>query len=376
MTKIVIAPDKFKGSLKGIEFCNIVENVLNEYHPNIDIIKLPLADGGDGTVEVINYYLQGETNAINVSNPLFKQVSASYLYSNSQKTAYIEMAEASGLKLLNTDKLNPLKTSTYGTGELILDAIKTGAEHIILGIGGSATNDCGIGMAKALGYRFWDSNGHELYGTGEDLNKLAHIDTSKSIPELKCIKFEVACDVDNPLYGINGAAQVYAPQKGADAKMVNILDSGLQNFNTIAKNQFKIDLQNIPGSGAAGGLGAGCILFLNAELKSGIELIMNIAHYSNQVQNADWIITGEGKLDNQTLSGKVISGIIHSLTNQKLAIFCGINNFLKTDVSIQAADYIGELSSYAMNHSDAIKNVVKYLKMATIDFCNSQIVNK
>ena len=213
MTKIVIAPDKFKGSLSGIEFCNIVENELLEICNNTDIVKLPLADGGDGTVEVINYYLKGYIRKVEVEGPLHSKTQASYYYSPGNKFAFIEMAEASGLKLLNKNDYNPLKTSTYGTGELILDAINQGAKHIILGIGGSATNDAGIGMAKALGYRFMDSNSKALKGTGEDLINISSIDSSNINPILKEIKFEIACDVNNPLYGPNGAAYTYAHKR-------------------------------------------------------------------------------------------------------------------------------------------------------------------
>ncbi len=373
MTKIVIAPDKFKGSLSGIEFCNIVENELLEICNNTDIVKLPLADGGDGTVEVINYYLKGYIRKVEVEGPLNRKVLASYYYSPGNKFAFIEMAEASGLKLLNKNDYNPLKTSTYGTGELILDAINQGAKHIILGIGGSATNDAGIGMAKALGYRIMDSNSKELKGTGEDLINISSIDSSNINPKLKEIKFEIACDVNNPLYGLNGAAYIYAPQKGADTKMVKALDKGLQNFNCIAKNEFNKDLQIISGAGAAGGLGAGCILFLNATLKSGIDLIMGIAQFNKHISNADWIITGEGKLDKQTLSGKVISGIIKSTTQQKVAIFCGINDLSENDFSTKNIHFVSALSLFAKNTTDSIINASKYLKIITKEFCTTQL---
>ncbi|MCW3788704.1 glycerate kinase [Plebeiibacterium sediminum] len=368
MTKIVIAPDKFKGSLSGIEFCNIVEYVLQKKCKHIDIKKLPLADGGDGTVEVLNYYLKGDIKEVEVAGPLHHKVLASYYYSNEKNVAFIEMAEASGLKLLNINDFNPLMTSTFGTGELILDAINQGAKHIILGIGGSATNDAGIGMAKALGFRFLDSNGMDLKGTGEDLIKISSIDSSNINSKLKEVKFDIACDVNNPLFGPNGAAYIYAPQKGADLKTVKELDQGLQNFNHIAITQFNKDLQSIPGAGAAGGLGAGCILFLNATLKSGIDLIKDIAQFNKHIINADWIITGEGKLDNQTLSGKVISGIFKSLTKQKVAIFCGINALSSNYISDKKIDYVSDISTLAKNTSDSIANASKYLKIITKAF--------
>ncbi len=373
MTKIVIAPDKFKGSLSGIEFCNIVEEELRENFKKLDIVKLPLADGGDGTVEIMNYYLGGNIRQVEVTGPLNSKVLASYYYSPTMKVAFIEMAEASGIKLLNKNDFNPLNTSTYGTGELILDAINQGANHIILGIGGSATNDAGIGMAKALGFRFVDSNNKEVKGTGEDLINICSIDSSNINSKLKEIKFEIACDVNNPLYGTNGAAYIYAPQKGADIQMVKTLDKGLQNFNYIAKKQFNKDVQNVPGAGAAGGLGAGCILFLNATLNSGIDLMMEIAQFNKHISNADWIITGEGRLDKQTLSGKVISGIIKSITQQKVAVFCGINDLPENGFLALKIDFVSALSSLAKNTTDSFINASKYLKIITKEFCTTQL---
>ncbi len=375
MTKVIIAPDKFKGSISGIEFCNIVGDTLKLNIKDANIIKLPLADGGDGTVDILNYYMEGDLHFKNVKDPLGRDISAKYFYSRSKKTAFIEMAEASGLKLLCKDEINPMKTSTYGTGELILDALNKGAEQIILGIGGSATNDCGMGMARALGYCFYDNTGNELQGTGGDLTLLSLIDDSKVHPKLKSVKFQVACDVDNPLFGINGAAHIYAPQKGADVIMVQNLDKGMMNFGDIAKRYYNKNIQLIKGAGAAGGLGAGSILFLNAELKSGIELIMNISDFNSHILDADWIITGEGKLDSQTVSGKVISGIMNSIKDQKLAIICGYNEIEGNDLENYKVDYLNEIIRYAENMDDSIRNVSKYLKKAVVDFCKTISIN-
>ncbi len=369
--KIVISPDKFKGSLSGLEFCDAVERGIKKHREDVEIIKLPLADGGDGTVEVLQYYQGGEMMTVLVHDPLFRKIKASYLYSSKNKMAFIEMAEASGIRLLKNEELNPLLTSTYGTGELISNAIVKGARHIILGIGGSSTNDAGMGMAKALGYHFFDKSGQELNGTGSDLIKLHRIDDSSD--KLKNVKFEVACDVDNPLFGRNGAAHVYAPQKGATPEMVTELDKGLQNFNQVVKNQFQKDLQNIKGAGAAGGLGAGCVLFLNAELKSGISLIKDVANFDEKIQHAGWLITGEGKIDEQTFSGKVIHGILESRTNQKLAVFSGISE-LETDQLIQFnIDFLAEIATYAKNTEDSIKNAAHYLEQAASDFAKEHL---
>lgn len=362
--KIAIAPDKFKGSLTGLEFCSIVQEELKRYDKEIELIKLPLADGGDGTIDTVQFYIDGEIISAKVNDPLMRVIEATYLYSTLNKIAFIEMAKASGVALLNSNEQNPLETTTFGVGELIVDAIKRGAKTIILGVGGSATNDAGIGMAKALGFKFLDSNGVELEGKGRDLNNLHSIVS----PSLKKVKFKIACDVNNPLFGPDGAAQVYAPQKGASPEIVKELDRGLENFHNVVKNQFGIDLQNVSGTGAAGGLGAGGILFLDATLRSGIELIKDLANFDNRIKDVDWIITGEGKLDNQTLSGKVIKGVLDSKTDQKLALFCGINRLRPDQVADCKIDSIIELSTYAESIEDSIANSEIYLRKAISEF--------
>ncbi len=374
MTKIIIAPDKFKGSLTGLQFCDAIERGIRKQVPDVEIEKLPLADGGDGTVEVLQYYLDGEMISLNVGNPLGRNVNASYLYSKVKKTAFIEMAEASGIRLLSNEEANPLETSTYGTGELIKDALDKGAEHIILGIGGSATNDAGMGMARALGYRFFNKDKQVLLGVGKDLQELENIDVSEVHPKIKEVKFEVACDVDNPLYGPKGAAYVYSPQKGATPEMVRQLDNGLIIFNELVKSQFQLDLQNIKGAGAAGGLGAGCILFLGAKLNSGIELIKKEADFDQKIKGADWIITGEGKLDSQTFSGKVIKGVLDSMENQKLALFCALVNLSEKEREKLKVDYISETSVYAKNLYDSMLNAGKYLEMAAEEFAQKHLL--
>eukprot|EP01029_Cantina_marsupialis_P023303 TRINITY_DN578546_c0_g2_i2.p1 TRINITY_DN578546_c0_g2~~TRINITY_DN578546_c0_g2_i2.p1 ORF type:complete len:374 (+),score=60.19 TRINITY_DN578546_c0_g2_i2:270-1391(+) len=373
MKKLILAPDKFKGSLTGMEFCDAIERGIRKHTSDIEIVKLPLADGGDGTIEVLNYYLNGEMISLEVHDPLHRKIQASYLYSESKKTAFIEMAEASGIRLLKNDEANPLQASTYGTGELIKDAIERGVEHIILGIGGSATNDAGMGMARALGYRFFDCDEKELKGIGADLNQLAFIDDSEVHENLPKVKVEVACDVDNPLYGPNGAAYVYSRQKGATDEMIIELDGGLINFCELVNRQFKRNLQTIKGAGAAGGLGAGCILFLNAKLNSGIDLIKNEANFDQKIKGADWVITGEGKLDDQTFSGKVIRGVLDSITKEKLAVFCGVvdlSDARRKEISI---DHISEIATYATDVEDSIANAGIYLEKSAEEFANSYL---
>lgn len=323
--KFVIAPDKFKGSLTGFEFCNAVEVGLRKVFPHAEILKMPLADGGDGTIEVVKHYLKGEKITIKVNGPLFRPVNASYVYSPESNIAYIEMAEASGLKLLKDTERNCMESSTFGTGELIADALEKGATEIILGIGGSATNDGGMGMANALGYLFFDENGKELKPIGSNLMAVRKVDVSKIHPKLGEVKFKVACDVSNPFHGSNGAAKIYAEQKGASPEEIELLDEGLRNYAKIINGQFGIDLQKIAGSGAAGGIGGGAVVFLKGQLASGIDLIKEMADFDNAIQEVDWIITGEGQLDAQTLSGKTISGVVNSAGKKHIpvAALCG-----------------------------------------------------
>ncbi|MCL4131347.1 UNVERIFIED_CONTAM: hypothetical protein GTU68_008861 [Idotea baltica] len=325
--KIVIAPDKFKNSLTGIEFCNAVEGGIKSVLPKTDIVKLPLADGGDGTIEVVNYYLKGKVVSVEVNNPFFQPIIASYLYAEKSQTAFIEMAEASGVKLLKSEQFDCKNATTLGTGEMIIDAIENGAKTIILGIGGSATNDCGIGMATALGYQFLDKNKKEVNPIGANLSKIVAIDLTQVHPKIKDVTFKIACDVTNPLYGENGAAYIYGAQKGATDNDLILLDKGLKDFSKLLKSVFNIDAQSLKGAGAAGGMGIASKVFLNGTLERGIELIKNLAQFDAHIKNADWIITGEGKLDNQTLSGKTIAGVLLSAKAKKIKV-AAVGGFL------------------------------------------------
>ncbi|RMZ51071.1 glycerate kinase [Flavobacteriaceae bacterium PRS1] len=367
--KFVLAPDKFKDSLTGLEFCNAVEEGILKVIPHAEIIKLPLADGGDGTIEIINFYLKGEVVNVEVNNPLFQHISATYLYSSKSKTAYIEMAEASGLKLLAIKERDCKNTTTLGTGELIVNAINKGAKHIILGIGGSATNDCGIGMAKALGYRFYDKNKNEVSPVGQSLSQINFIDRTQVSNALSQVTFKIACDVINPLHGKNGAAYVYAKQKGASQEDIEMLDRGLQDFSKIIDSHFKIESQYILGAGAAGGMGIGTKVFLKGELISGIELIKELAQFDLKIKDADWIITGEGRLDSQTLSGKTIKGVIESAKqkNIKVATFCGKVELNSSILKQNRISYADDILSQASSFEDAMKNSYDYItKMARV----------
>lgn len=344
--KVVVAPDKFKYSLSSFESCTAIQEGLLKASKDFKLKLLPLADGGDGLSEIIQYYIPSRLHTIIVTDPLFRPINSSLLISEDSQTAFIEMAKASGLLLLKPEEYNCMNTTTLGTGELIKEAIHLGVKNIVIGIGGSATNDCGIGMATALGYRFLDKNGKELKPTGKNLIHIEHIDNSKII-DYTHIKLEIACDVTNPLTGENGATKIYARQKGASEKDIEELEAGMIHFSSVIKRDLGKDVNNIKGSGAAGGLAAGCIAFLNADLSSGIDLVLKISNAVQHINEADIVLTGEGSIDQQSLSGKVISGVgnLCKKLNKPLIAFCGKLNLTRDqlmEMNISAAYSINE----------------------------------
>lgn len=310
MRKIVIASDSFKGSLTSSQVAEAVEEGILSVFPNCRTLKIPVADGGEGTCEVLINASDGKEITVRVNNPLMRMVVATYGIINDGNTAVIEMAAASGLTLLSPEEYNPWITSTYGTGELIKDALERGCRDFIIGVGGSATNDAGTGLLRALGYRFLDSSGEEVPDGGQSLVQIVAVDESRVIPAVKEARFTVACDVINTFSGTEGAANVYAPQKGADTVMARKLDEGLESFRQLVIKQKQIDLNMIPGSGAAGGLGGGLLAFMDAELKPGIEIVLEAVEFEKQLVGAQLVFTGEGKLDVQTSQGKTPAGVL------------------------------------------------------------------
>lgn len=310
MRKIVIASDSFKGSLTSSQVAEAVEEGILSVFPNCRTLKIPVADGGEGTCEVLINASDGKEITVRVNNPLMRMVVATYGIINDGNTAVIEMAAASGLTLLSPEEYNPWITSTYGTGELIKDALERGCRDFIIGVGGSATNDAGTGLLRALGYRFLDSSGEEVPDGGQSLVQIVAVDESRVIPAVKEARFTVACDVINTFSGTEGAANVYAPQKGADTVMSRKLDEGLESFRQLVIKQKQIDLNMIPGSGAAGGLGGGLLAFMDAELKPGIEIVLEAVEFEKQLVGAQLVFTGEGKLDVQTSQGKTPAGVL------------------------------------------------------------------
>jgi glycerate kinase len=306
--KVLIAMDSFKGTLKSLEAAAFVEKGIRRAYPLADVEKVAVADGGEGTTASIVENLNGEYIDVTVSGPMNHPTRARYgiIHNN---TAVIEMAEASGLHLVPENQRNPFAASTYGTGELIRDALKRNCRKIIMGIGGSATNDGGMGMAAALGVQFLNSEGNLLEGNGGSLDKIAAIKTAKINPAVKKAEFLVACDVTNPLCGKTGASFVFGPQKGAGPQDIQLLDNGLKRYANIIKADLGIDIADIPGAGAGGGLGAGLMAFCGAALKRGIDIVLDIINFEDKIRVADIIITGEGKVDGQTAYGKAPVGI-------------------------------------------------------------------
>ena len=310
--RFLLAPDSFKGSLSAPEAAEAMADGIRRGCPDALIVLLPLADGGEGTVESLVTATQGRRHSVQVIGPLGTPVQAIYgTLGGDGQTALIEMAQAAGLPLVPVGQRDPRRTTTYGVGELLKRVLESGVETIIVGLGGSATNDGGAGAMQALGVRFLDADGTELLTplTGGDLTRLAHVDADglRSPPNVRII---IASDVSNTLCGPTGASAVYGPQKGADSLIVAELDAGLANYANVLRRDLGVDIAECPGAGAAGGLGAGLMAFLGAEMRSGIDLILDTAGFEEKAQGVNWVFTGEGRIDEQTLQGKTISGVL------------------------------------------------------------------
>ncbi|MGI2328228.1 glycerate kinase [Planococcus sp. YIM B11945] len=323
--EILVTPDSFKGSLSARELCAAVKKGIHQVVPDAIVHEIPLADGGEGTLENILYATNGTSKKVNVKDPLGRPVTAAYGVLNDTQTAVIEMAQASGLPLLEETERNPLLASSYGTGELIKDALDQGYRNFIIGLGGSATNDGGTGLLKALGVRFYDKAGVELAEGGGALLDLHHFDDSALDARISESTFLVASDVTNPLCGDDGASAIFGPQKGATAEMIAHLDQALLNYGEIIKAQKGVDIVNAPGAGAAGGMGAGLLVFCGAQIKPGIDIMMDAVDFDKHLKQVSLIITGEGRLDKQTFSGKVISGVCNKAKSRNIPVLalCG-----------------------------------------------------
>jgi glycerate 2-kinase len=364
--KILIAPDKFKGSLQAREVCEAVEAGIALSDASHLCFSVPLADGGEGSCELLTQYAGGTWRVIRTVDPLGRTISSRYGVSPDGRQAFIESAGASGLELLHKDERDPVRTSSAGTGVMIRHALENGTREIVLGVGGTATNDMGTGMAEALGFVFSDENGNRVRPCGGTLRAIKHI----TLPQwelIRDVKVKVLCDVTNPLYGPDGAAFVYAAQKGATPSTIRVLDQGLRSLAGVVRQQFGVDL-NFPGAGAGGGLSAGAHLFLGGELVSGIQYMIDYTGLEQKIMQCDVVVTGEGKLDSQSLSGKVVDGV-SALCRKHKKPFYIITGVCELDVRQQrdlGAEKIISLEAHAGSREAAIKNAANLIRELTL----------
>ena len=317
MKKCIVISDSFKGSLSSLEICEIARESIPKIFPGCEVVTVPVADGGEGTVECFVEAIQAEPVTVPASGPYGEPIEATYARSGNR--AIVEMACAASLPMVG-DRRNPEETTTYGVGQVMRHAVESGCTEILLGLGGSATNDGGCGCAAAMGVKFFDEQGNQFVPLGKTMGQIAKIDVSEAKALLEGVKVTVMCDVENPLYGPTGAAYVFGPQKGANKEMVARLDDNLRKLAETIKNELGLDIAEQPGTGAAGGMGGGCIAFLGAELKSGIEAVLDMVEFDKVLDGADLVITGEGRIDSQSVHGKVISGIAKRTSAQNVPL--------------------------------------------------------
>ncbi|PEY33685.1 glycerate 2-kinase [Bacillus cereus] len=332
--KFVIACDSYKESLRAIEVCKAIENGFTKIFPDAEYVKIPIGDGGEGTVQSLVDATGGRMIRLPVTGPLGERVEAFYGISQDEKTAFIEMAAASGLHHVAIEKRNPLITTTKGTGELILDALDKGVQHIILGLGGSATNDGGTGMLSALGVKFLKKDREVIEPVGGNLYSIDSLDLSKLDARLANIKLEAACDVDNPLAGPEGASFVFAKQKGASPEMITQLDDNLKHYAYVLKRHLYIDVEEIPGAGAAGGLGAAVVAVLHGNLRKGIEIVLDYTNFDEHIKEADLVLTGEGRIDVQTAYGKAPVGVARRAKKLHIPVIAIGDSMLSNHITV------------------------------------------
>lgn len=370
MKKVVLIPDSFKGTLSSTQICEIIESKVKKHFPECQVISIPVADGGEGSVDCFLTALGGERINLTVKNPYFEDMESFYGIIDEGNTAVIEMAACAGLPLVE-DRKDPLKTTTYGVGQLILDAAGRGVKKIIVGLGGSSTNDCGCGAAAAIGVKFTNHKGEIFVPTGGTNHEISSIDISGKAEILKGIEVVTMCDIDNPMYGPTGAAHVFGPQKGADAETVLFLDKGIKNVSEVIKKDLKVDLSEIPGSGAAGAMGAGMIAFFGSKLQMGIETVLDTVNFSDVISGADMIFTGEGKIDFQSLRGKVVIGVAKraKLQNVPVTVIAG-----GADNGIDEAYDFGVTSIFSINRLPEAFETSRYKSVENITFAVDNIL--
>jgi len=365
--KIVVAPDSFKESLRAKEVAEIIEEGIKRVFPQVEVIKVPLADGGEGTIEAILEARGGKVISQEVASPLGERIKAHFGILDDGFTGIVEMAQASGLSLVPHPQRNPLLTTTYGTGELIKAALDRGCKRIIVGIGGSATVDGGAGMVQALGAKLLNGKGKQISFGGGSLGEIVSIDMSSLDTRVKNTEALVASDVDNPLCGPKGAARVYGPQKGATPEMVKTLEKNLAHFAMMIKKYLNKEVKNIPGAGAAGGLGAGSIAFLGAELRPGIKLMIEASRLEERIKGADLVISGEGRIDEQTVYGKTPVGVAEMAKKEKIPVII-IGGEIRGDVEAlyeRGVDAVVSCIDRILPRAEAMKEAKKTLRQAT-----------
>ncbi len=365
--KIVIAPDKFRGSLDADEVCAAMAAGVQLAFSDAEIVAIPLADGGEGTASALTRQAAGSFVTVEVRDPLGRPIEGAYGVSPDSKIAFIEMASASGLGLLDPEERDPLLASSYGTGQLIADALDRGVSCIILGIGGSATTDGGTGIAAALGYRFLDKNQNELVPNGGTLVLIDSIDRTQVHSRLAATKITIACDVTNPLFGAQGAAYVYGPQKGATSAQVEVLDKGLRNLARVATATLGTDVSDAPGAGAAGGTGAGALWFLNATLEAGADIVFRQTRLEDHIRRTDLVITGEGKMDRQTLSGKLVLRVagLGARHQVPVAALCGTLDLSPEDLKNAGIRYAASIIDRPLTLEEAQTEAFSLVRRAT-----------
>ena len=368
MRKVLLVPDSFKGNLSSVEVCALMAQAIERHYPHCQVVAIPVADGGEGTVDAFLASLPGHKVTREVAGPYREPLRASYGIIEGGATAVIEMAACAGLPLVGSNRAPHLAT-TYGVGELIADALKRGCSKIIIGLGGSASNDFGAGAAAALGVRFYGEHSpNPFVPTGSTLHQVTRIDTSSSHPQLAKAKIQLICDINNPLYGQQGAAHIFAPQKGADPEMVQFLDAALRSIHSVVRQQLGQDVAQLPGAGAAGGMGGGMAALFGATLLPGIEVVLDTVGFDQQLNNCDLVLTGEGSFDAQSLGGKVVMGVVRRCQQQGVPVIALVGD-ITADAKVLAAAYeaglsaIFSINSRAQSLADAIVNTAQDLAL-------------
>lgn len=370
MQKFIILPDSFKGTISSIGVANVMKSSIKSHFPEAEIISIPVADGGEGSVDAFLSALDGDRIDMVCSGPYFEKINTYYGLIDNGNTAVIEMASAAGLPLVG-DRKDPSKTTTYGTGEMIRDALGRGVKKIIIGLGGSSTNDAAAGCLSALGVKFLNKDNKVFIPTGENLNLIEGIDLSGLDKRIEKTDIEVMCDIDNPLYGENGAAYIFGPQKGADVAMVKFLDSSLKYFSKITEEYLHLDLKDLPGAGAAGGMGYGIASYLGGNLKMGIDIVLDTVDFDQNLKDTDMVFTGEGNLDSQSLSGKVVIGISRRCKKANVPVIAVVGG---VSDDIESVYEEGVTSVFSINRRPESLDISKHNTKENLAFTMDNII--